>query len=377
LDDWYYHRERYRFSKSSNSFLRPVRRDYAPVTFVNRTASRREFLQATVAAAGLACAPRSFGAPTDSANDTAQIAITLDLEMARNFPNWTDTRWDYEKGNLNEPAKQYAVEACRRVKARGGRIHTFVVGQVFEQADVDWLKEIAAQGHPIGNHTYDHVYLLAKTPAELQFRFQRAPWLIRGRQVADVIRDNIQLTNIALKERVGVEANGFRTPGGFTTGLHGREDLQQLLLSLGFDWISSIYPAHAGIVDIHASDATPSQDAYDNIVAAQSAAQPQKYPTGLIEIPMSPISDIGAFRNGRWKLEHFLEALRRELDWVIRERAVFDFLSHPSCLGVVDPEFKAIDLICDRVQQSNGAAKIVTLNEIAASYKAKSLSDKP
>ena len=100
--------------------------------------------------------------------------------------------------------------------------------------------------------------------------------LIRGRQVADVIRDNIQLTNIALKERVGVEANGFRTPGGFTTGLHGREDLQQLLLGLGFDWISSVYPAHAGIVDIHGSDAAPAQDAYDNILAAQPAAQPLK-----------------------------------------------------------------------------------------------------
>ena len=171
--------------------------------------------------------------------------------MARNFPNWTDTHWDYEKGNLNEPAKNYTVEACRRVKARGGVIHTFVVGQVFEQENVDWLKEIAAEGHPIGNHTYDHVYLLAQNPDELQFRFQRAPWLIRGRNVADVIRENIPLTNIALKERIGVEANGFRTPGGFATGLHGREDLQQLLLSLGFNWVSCKYPAHAGIEDLH------------------------------------------------------------------------------------------------------------------------------
>jgi peptidoglycan/xylan/chitin deacetylase (PgdA/CDA1 family) len=341
------------------------------------TTSRRELLQATFVAAGLACAPRAFAALTVAENNTAQIAITLDLEMSRNFPNWTDTHWDYEKGNLNESAKQYAVQACRRVKVRGGRIHTFVVGQVFEQANVDWLQEIAAEGHPIGNHTYDHVYLLAKTPDEIQFRFQRAPWLIRGRQVAEVIRDNIKLTNVALKERVGIEANGFRTPGGFTTGLHGREDLQHLLLSLGFDWISSIYPAHAGIVDIHNSDVPPSQEAYDNILAAQSAAQPQRYPTGLIEIPMSPISDIGAFRGGRWTLEHFLEALRRELDWVIRERAVFDFLSHPSCLGVVDPQFKAIDLICDKVEQSKGGAKIVTLDEIAASYKSKQLSDKP
>ncbi len=90
--------------------------------------------------------------------DKAQIAITLDLEMSRNFPNWEDTRWDYQKGNLTQAAKEYTVGACRRVKERGGVIHTFVVGQVFEQPDVEWLKQIAAAGHPIGNHTYDHVY---------------------------------------------------------------------------------------------------------------------------------------------------------------------------------------------------------------------------
>jgi hypothetical protein len=185
-----------------------------------------------------------------------------------------------------------------------------------------------------------------------------------------VIRDNIALTNIALKEKIGVEANGFRTPGGFATGLHGREDLQQLLLGLGFNWISCTYPAHAGIVDLHGTNAAPSQEAYDNILAAQPAAQPFAYPAGLIDVPMSPISDIGAFRNGRWQLEYFLKAIRLALDWVIRERAVFDFLAHPSCLGVMDPEFRAIDLICDTVAQADGAAEIVTLDEIAAAFKA-------
>ncbi|MFN0055855.1 MAG: polysaccharide deacetylase family protein [Planctomycetales bacterium] len=40
-------------------------------------------------------------------------------------------------------------------------IHFFCVGRVLEQPNVDWLKEIAAAGHPIGNHTYDHVAVLA------------------------------------------------------------------------------------------------------------------------------------------------------------------------------------------------------------------------
>ena len=136
-----------------------------------------------------------------------------------------------------------------------------------------------------------------------------------------------------------------------------------MLLGLGFDWISCKYPAHAGIVDLHASGKTaPSDAAYANIVAAQPAAQPFLYPTGLLEIPMSPISDIGAYRNGRWKLDHFLKAIRLAMAWVIERRAVFDLLCHPSVSGVMDPNFQAIDLICDLVDQSNGAAEIVSLD---------------
>src|SRR5262245_17486681 len=188
--------------------------------------SRRHFL-ATVAATSATLAMRRTlrAAPPMAKFDKAQIAITLDLEMARNFPRWEDSHWDYEKGNLNQAAKDYAVAACRRVKKRGGVIHTFCVGQVLEQENVDWLKTIAAEGHPIGNHTYDHVYLLATKPSEVQYKFARAPWLIRDRPVAEVIRENIELTNIALKKRIGVEANGFRTPGGFATALAGRVDL--------------------------------------------------------------------------------------------------------------------------------------------------------
>jgi hypothetical protein len=298
--------------------------------------------------------------------DQAQIAITLDLEMARNFPNWEDSHWDYEKGNLNAAAKDYAVNACQRVKKRGGVIHTFCVGQVLEQPNVDWLKTIAAEGHPIGNHTYDHVYLLAKKPEEIQYKFSRAPWLIRDRPVAEVLRENIRLTNVALKERIGVDANGFRTPGGFATALHGREDLQKMLLGLGFDWISCKYPAHAGMEDLVATHkSSPSDAAYSNIVATQLDAQPFLYRTGLLDIPMSPISDVGAFRNGRWQLEHLLKAIRLAMAWVIERRAVFDFLCHPSAIGVKDPNFQAIDLICDLVEQANGRAEIVSLDTIA------------
>jgi len=282
--------------------------------------------------------------------------------MSRNFPTWETTHWDYEKGNLNAETIRYTVEAARRVKARGGRLHCFVVGRTLEQENVDWLRELAAAGHPLGNHTYDHVNLKATRLDDVQFRFRRAPWLIAGRAPLDVIRENIQLATAAMKSRLGVAPAGFRTPGGFAGGLADRPDLAELLQSLGFGFVSSQYPGHK----IGPPGAGPTSADIDSIVAAQAAAQPFVYPCGLVEIPMSPISDIGAFRTGRWKLEDFLRVIRAALERVIARGEVFDFLGHPSCLYVVDPQFRTIDLICDLVEQSRGRAQLSDLTAISA-----------
>jgi hypothetical protein len=291
----------------------------------------------------------------------AQIAITLDLEMSRNFPRWEDTHWDFEKGNLNEETKRYAVEAGRRVRAAGGVVHYFVVGQVLEQPDVNWLKELAAAGHSLGNHTYDHVNVRATRPQDLQFRFQRAPWLIEGKMPIQVIEENIRLASAAMKARLGVSVAGFRTPGGFADGLSNSPDVRRLLRDLGFRWVSSKYPGSP----IPIQSVQPDAEFMRQLLVAQEAAQPFKYPDGLIEIPMSPLSDIVAFRTGRWQRGWFLDTIGRAVDWAIERHAVFDFLAHPSCLYVVDPKFEVIDLICDRVRKAGRAAEIVNLEEIA------------
>src|SRR5687768_3737260 len=260
-----------------------------------RSLSRRDFLgAAALTGGGLLLGSRAWAQAQDRRRalaadpDKALVAITLDMEMSRNFPAWENTHWDYEKGNLNEPTKRYCVDAARRVKARGGVIHFFAVGQVLEQENVDWLKEIAREGHPIGNHTYDHVYVLATKLEDVQFRFKRAPWLIAGKKPADVIRENIHVTNVALKTRIGIDAAGFRTPGGFDPGLNGRPDVQQMLLDLGFTWISCKAPK----VDTGAPGAEPTPAIFEAIVKEQAKAQPFTYPTGLIDVPMSPISDV-------------------------------------------------------------------------------------
>jgi hypothetical protein len=303
----------------------------------------------------LAAAPRKAS--------RARIAITFDLEMSRNFPTWEQTRWDYEKGNLDTATKQYTHGAARRIREAGGVLHGFVVGQVLEQADVDWLKELVHEGHPLGNHTYDHVKVTALLLNEIQYRFRRAPWLLREKDPKQAIRRNIELCSEAMKERLGVSPAGFRTPGGFRHGLADRPDLQDMFVELGFKWISSKYARHL-------NGPKPGRKIYDSIVNANAESQPFKYPNGLIEIPMSPISDIGAFRNGRWKLEWFLEAVRQSIEWAIAQGAVFDFIAHPSCLGVVDPQFKTIDLICKLVREAGDKAELTDLDRISKSASA-------
>jgi len=329
-----------------------------PMNETQLAGSRRRFLAASAASAASLLSTGAFSA---SRQKIAKIAITLDLEMSANFPNWEDTHWNFEKGNLNEATKSYALEAGQRVRQFGGHIHYFCVGRVLEQPDISWITQLAAEGHPIGNHTYDHVNLLATRTQDLQFRFQRSPWLIEGMTVEQAIRENIRLTTMALKQRADIDNRGFRTPGGFADGLNGREDLQQLLMDAGFRWVSSKYPGTLTGTPMQ----QPGPEVYADIVAKQSMAQPFVYPTGLIEIPMSPISDIGAFRTGRWKLEWFLDAIRVAMNWAIEHGAVFDFLAHPSCLVNTDPEFRSIELICSMVRDAGDKARLVTLDQIA------------
>lgn len=291
----------------------------------------------------------------------SQISISLDLEMSAEYPRRGMIEWNYRKGELDSDTKRYALQAARIVKDQGGSIHFFALGQTLEQPEVDWLKELAAAGHPIGNHTYDHINLKAGRPEELQFRFRRSPWLLRDRSIGEIIEDNIAQTTRALKERCGIAVNGFRTPGGFAEGLRDRPDLQTLLQKQGFAWVSSFYPKH----QMGPVGEMPTEAVFADLLRAQAEAQPFLYETGLIEVPMSPISDVTAFRTLRWKREWFLQAIERSVKHAIRTGTMFDFLAHPSCLVVEDPKFETIQLICDLVRTAGDAAELADLATIS------------
>ncbi|QDT45824.1 Polysaccharide deacetylase [Gimesia alba] len=322
--------------------------------------SRRSFMS-LLAASTLGLQTKITRSEDTTTRPKAQIAITFDLEMSRQYPRREMLEWDYQKGNLNQATKDYSLKAAETAKASGGIIHFFCVGRVLEQKDAGWLKKISETGHPIGNHTYDHVNVWATEPQKTQFRFQRSPWLLGGKTAEQVIRQNIRLTTEAMQQRLEIAADGFRTPGGSNTALDQREDLQKMLLAEGFHWVSSKYPKHK----TSPVGEKPGQEIYQSILKAQQAAQPYIYPTGLIEIPMSPISDVGAFRTSQWKLKYFLKSVELCIQQAIEQGGVFDFLCHPSIMYVEDPQFETVKLICNLVNQAGDRAEIVGLSDIA------------
>jgi peptidoglycan/xylan/chitin deacetylase (PgdA/CDA1 family) len=290
----------------------------------------------------------------------ATISLTFDCEMAAHYPTWDQVEWNYRKGDLDDATRAYALGAARRVAAAGARMHFFVLGSTFEQSDISWLEEIRDTGHAIGNHTYNHVNVKATELSQVQFRFERSPWLGLGRTPAQLIADDIHLCTLAMRERLGIAPNGFRTPGGFNDGLRGRPDIQNMLLSFGFSWVSSQYARHP----VRPETGAPQHGEMEAIVA-QQVVQPFIYPTGLVEVPMSPPSDVTTMRTGRWSLEHFRTGVLSSLSWCIEHGKGWDFLSHPSALGVVDPDFEIIDLILDTVGAAGSRARIATLDVVA------------
>jgi len=327
---------------------------------------RRRFLAASAAVplgvavtAQLASASSKTSSDPAADNNKSLIAITFALEMSRDYPHRGMTEWDYEKGNLNAETKQYTLDACRQVKAKGGRIHCFAVGRVFEQKSIDWLKEIVKEGHPVGNHTYDHVYILSKSLGAVQKRFRRAPWLISGKTPAEAIAENIRLCELAIKERLGIRPAGFLAPGNFDKGLTGRPDVQKMLLSLGYSWAGTRYPK----VNVRSQNLSTAN--IDAIVSIQRKTQPFVYSSGLVEVSGYPPTDVHAFRSNQWKLDEFLQVIKKNVQWAIDNRAMYKLALHPSIMYVEDPEFKTVNLVCDLVNAAGNRAAIVDLGTFA------------
>ena len=114
-----------------------------------------------------------------------------------------------------------AVPRFLETFARHGVIATFfVVGSDLETSSGRAIiKDIAAAGHELGNHSFAHPYDLARLPR-------------------DRVRDEIRRCHDAVAEVAGAAPIGFRAPGYDVSA-----DMLDELAALGYRYDSSIFPA--------------------------------------------------------------------------------------------------------------------------------------
>ena len=121
-------------------------------------------------------------------------------------------------------------------------------------------------------------------------------------------------------------------------------------------------------VNKHGSAPLPekSDDAHNQLANEMALFTPQARVQILDELD----SHLAPDASPRKCAEHFalkrkLKAVRLGVEWAIDHRAAYDFLGHPSCLYVTDPDFRAIALICDLVRKAGDRAVIVGLDTVA------------
>ena len=177
------------------------------------------------------------------------VALSYDLEMCAGYsPVFIN------HGRIMPPVRDYTLDLCATAEEFGARLQFFYVGNGLEDQDIEYLREILRRGHTIDNHTYDHVALTMTD--------------------TDLLRQELDLTNRRLKERLGVESTVLRGPGGYPGGLNWLPANQAAVLDNGFRWVS-------GHMDSTMGNHGTAHDA-----AAASRLQAYRYPSGLIELPI-------------------------------------------------------------------------------------------
>lgn len=139
-----------------------------------------------------------------------EVTFTFDVEDHRPDPTWEDR------------APAMTMRVLDLLSGLGVRGTAFVVGEV-ALADPGLVRELAARGHEVGLHGWNHEPLTGKEPTAL------ASELTRGKELLESI--------------VQDEVLGFRAP---TFSLvPGTAWVPDLLASAGFSYSSSVLPARS------------------------------------------------------------------------------------------------------------------------------------
>lgn len=137
------------------------------------------------------------------------ISFTFDLE-------------DHRPSRDAWPARfpEYTRRMLDWMDDHGIRATVFAVGEVAADHP-DLVREVAARGHEIGLHNWQHLQLFLQTPAEFEAGIRR------GKAV--------------LEDITGVEVLGFRAPTGSMT--RATSWSLEILAEAGFGYSSSVCPA--------------------------------------------------------------------------------------------------------------------------------------
>jgi hypothetical protein len=247
--------------------------------------------------------------------------------------------WSWTPGDSDAAAAQYLANVAAQAESAGFGLQLFVTGEVLAQP-CEWLAGLSAAGHAVDLAIGGGRSLLGDD--------------------RDGARAELSRTIRLFREVLGQAPAGLRAVGGHSEGLLGRADLQQMILDVGLGFVSTVYAtrAPAGEYDVFADR---------NACMIMKHQQPRRYPTGLLEIPMSGYSD-----------RSFLDELGRPLAaWIQHLRSCLDFaydmgglLHAPALQADVharhDPGCEVMLALLEHTGRKHEAVRFCTCREVAA-----------
>lgn len=287
------------------------------------------------------------------------LSLTFDVEQCTNFPQ-RRCAWDLRKGCLSASTLQMTRRVAGIAREHGARLQFFVLGASLEDArSADLIRELASEGHAIGNHTYYHVNLKSADVPSLQPVYQKRPDLVLRRpSVRDALAWELRETSTAISRITGVTPPLFRSPGGFRNGLADSPDLLRLMADAGFQAVSTQYGFPLD------ERAQALEDPRDQARRNVRDLQPGRYLDGLLEMPMMGMSDVHAFRNLRLSRQMWAEVLLAGLGEASARKLLFAPIMHPHVLASRDPDARAVRFLLAEAERLD--MRVVTLDDLCA-----------
>ena len=264
------------------------------------------------------------------------VALGWDCEMIGAYADTNPTGTTH--GYLDDRVWQAMLDLAAVAEQANMRLQFFILGQTLEQP-AGILRDLAARGHALDQHTYSHLSLLSDDPGG--------------------VRQQIAETNRLFVEALGFAPQGLRGPGGYREGLHGREDVQQMLLEAGLSFVSCHY-------------ATKSPGGKYDVVADKNAymmlkhMQPRRYESGLLEVPIHGYSDRHWFDNQGRDLRGWIKHLQDCLDFAYDMGGLlYAPALHPDTHSRHDPGMATLPALIEHARKKHEPVRFVTYREAA------------